>query len=77
MVKKELVPTDEAHTIILRKKYPVLWESLVEAKTCAIGGWLPGPGGLDDQTGGLKETLEVLAEMCMLEWVHRSPPSGL
>ena len=67
--------TDAAHARVLQDRYPVVYESLVEAKTCAIGGWLPEDGGLNDQTGGLKLTLEWLAEYGMLEWVHRSPPS--
>lgn len=62
-----------AHAKALQKQNPVLWASLIEAKTCAIGGWLPSPGGLEDQTGGLKETLEWLAEVGMLERVHWGP----
>lgn len=77
MQKEGQASADAAHARYLRARYPVLYASLVEAKTCAVGGWLPGPGGLDEQTGGLKETLEWLAEVGMLEWVHRSSPSGL
>jgi len=58
----------------LRRRWPAVWDSFVEAKITAITGALPGPGGLADQTGGFVDTLEWLAEAGILEWVGRNAP---
>jgi hypothetical protein len=58
----------------VRRLYPAVWDSFVEAKIAACIGSLPEAGGWNDQTGGFASTLEWLAEAGILEWVGRSAP---
>lgn len=74
--KQGLADADRAHASTLRKSVPWVWDSLVEAKMVTVTGCLPEPGSLEQQTGGLKATLEWLAEAGILEWVNRSASLG-
>lgn len=52
-------------------KYPVTMEALLEAKTCVALGCLPGPGGLEDQTGGFPQLMRFLAARGIVEGLTR------
>ena len=72
--EKREAAADRATASKVRKLYPAVWDSFVEAKIAAITGSLPDAGGWNDQTGGFIVTLEWLAEAGILEWVGRNPP---
>ena len=57
----------------LRAADPDLHDSLLEAKLAVVSGFLPEPGGLNQQDPQLRATLEWLNRAGILEWVRRSP----
>lgn len=51
--------------------HPITLEALIEVKACVALGCLPGPGGLEDQTGGFPQMVKWLAAKGMLEGLTR------
>lgn len=72
--KEGAAAADRATASKVRRLFPAVWDSLVEAKILCCTGALPCAGALSDQTGGLVTTLEWLAEAGILEWVGRTSP---
>lgn len=58
---KDDLPKCNARLRALLDRAPASYEALREVYACVVGGWLPKAGGLHDQPGWFRSTVEWLA----------------